>query len=230
MAEQNVAEEELITRSAAIEALGEKPEPLDYDEFSHGMLTQWNFDVEALEKMPATISKRITARWVKVPGYCTPGGDPVWACSRCGKGMHVYGIEHSSYGKDIADSQWVACPNCGAVMTGDGVPVRNATESAPASQGKDALNMQTVLNSLPKEKEVLAGQSWETYYKRQGYNQCLKDAMKAITKAYDDGTVQETAPRIRSEKGYMCCGVCGSRLSAVKAHFCSHCGVRLMDA
>lgn len=59
-------------------------------------------------------------RWVKVHGYCTPGGDPVWACSECGKGVHVYGIEHGTYGADIADDQWVSCPNCGAKMDGDG--------------------------------------------------------------------------------------------------------------
>ena len=58
-------------------------------------------------------------RWVQVHGYATPGGDPVWACSECGKGRHVYGIEHGSYGADIADQQWVSCPNCGAKMDGE---------------------------------------------------------------------------------------------------------------
>ena len=59
-------------------------------------------------------------RWVKARGsWCTPGGDPVWECSECGKGVHVYGIEHGTYGKDIADGQWVACPNCGAKMDGE---------------------------------------------------------------------------------------------------------------
>ena len=62
-------------------------------------------------------------RWVIVHGYFTPGGDPVWACSECGKGMHVYGIEHGSYGADIADGQWVACPNCGTKMD-DGYDAR----------------------------------------------------------------------------------------------------------
>ena len=57
--------------------------------------------------------------WVKVHGFCTPGGDPVWKCSNCGKGMHVYGVEHGSYGADIAEHQWVACPSCGAVMIGE---------------------------------------------------------------------------------------------------------------
>lgn len=60
---------------------------------------------------------RKTGKWVKARGsWCTPGGDPVWECSECGKGIHTYGIEHGSYGTDIADHQWVACPNCGALM------------------------------------------------------------------------------------------------------------------
>ena len=57
--------------------------------------------------------------WVKVHGFATPGGDPVWKCSNCGKGRHVFGVEHHSYGADIADNQWVACPNCGAIMIGE---------------------------------------------------------------------------------------------------------------
>lgn len=59
-------------------------------------------------------------RWVKARGsWCTPGGDPVWECSECGKGRHVYGIEHGTYGSDVADGQWVSCPNCGADMRGE---------------------------------------------------------------------------------------------------------------
>lgn len=56
-------------------------------------------------------------KWVKAKGrWATPGGDPVWECSECGKGRHVYGIEHGTYGNDVADGQWVSCPNCGAKM------------------------------------------------------------------------------------------------------------------
>lgn len=57
-----------------------------------------------------------TGKWIRAHGYVTPGGDPVWECSECGKGRHVFGIEHGSYGADVADHQWVACPNCGAWM------------------------------------------------------------------------------------------------------------------
>ena len=38
--------------------------------------------------------------WIKVPGYCTPGGDPVWACPNCKGTEHVNGIEivnHKKY-------------------------------------------------------------------------------------------------------------------------------------
>ena len=35
--------------------------------------------------------------WVKVPGYATPGGDPVWACPKCGGTEHVNGIETVNY-------------------------------------------------------------------------------------------------------------------------------------
>lgn len=72
--------------------------------------------LEDIEAAP-TIGKR--GHWVIVHGYCTPGGDPVWKCSECGKGEHVYGVEHGTYGADIADGQWVTCPNCGAIMTGE---------------------------------------------------------------------------------------------------------------
>jgi len=65
----------------------------------------------------ADVQNRKTGKWIKIPGYATPGGDPVWGCSECGKGKHVYGIEHGTYGADVADHQWVTCPNCGAVMT-----------------------------------------------------------------------------------------------------------------
>ena len=58
-------------------------------------------------------------RWVKVGGFVTPGGDPVWQCSECGKGRHVYGIEHGTYGADVSDGQWLACPNCMAIMEGE---------------------------------------------------------------------------------------------------------------
>lgn len=72
--------------------------------------------VEAIKRATTIEPERKTGHWVEVHGYATPGGDPVWACSECGKGQHVYGIEHGTYGKDVSDGQWVTCPNCGTVM------------------------------------------------------------------------------------------------------------------
>lgn len=69
-----------------------------------------------IDNMPTITPERKTGKWLKVGGYVTPGGDPVWCCSECGKGVHVYGIEHGTYGSNISDGQWVACPNCDAKM------------------------------------------------------------------------------------------------------------------
>ena len=72
---------------------------------------------KVLEQLPSAQSELKRGKWVEAKGsWCTPGGDPVWECSECGKGRHVYGVEHGSYGGDVADGQWVSCPNCGAEM------------------------------------------------------------------------------------------------------------------
>ena len=74
--------------------------------------------INEIDALPAAdVRPVVRGRWVKARGsWCTPGGDPVRECSECGKGRHVYGIEHGTYGADIADGQWVSCPNCGARM------------------------------------------------------------------------------------------------------------------
>jgi len=78
----------------------------------------WNDAILEIKKAP-TIEERKKGTWIHVTGYCTPGGDPVWACSECGKGEHVYGIEYQTYSHNVSDGQWVACPNCGARMEVD---------------------------------------------------------------------------------------------------------------
>lgn len=107
---------ELIERDAAIECAIDA-----VDDWDGG----WNPNRETVirkyfEEVPVVDAVPVRhGRWVNVLGYATPGGDPVWKCSECGKGVHVYGIEHGSYGAEIADGQWVSCPNCGARMDGD---------------------------------------------------------------------------------------------------------------
>jgi DNA-directed RNA polymerase subunit RPC12/RpoP len=104
--------DDLISRAAAI-AKVEKARK------AARTLTGMDF-VMMLKDQPAMDAAPVVhGRWVKVSGYVTPGGDPVWKCSECGKGVHVYGIEHGTYGADIADGQWISCPNCGARMDGE---------------------------------------------------------------------------------------------------------------
>lgn len=92
------------------------------DRYSLGEIGRRERDdiVNALEYAPTITAQPKTGKWITVHGYCTPGGDPVWACSECGKGIHVYGIEHGSYGRDVSDGQWKACPNCGCRMMKEG--------------------------------------------------------------------------------------------------------------
>lgn len=77
--------------------------------------------VRILNQFPsADVKPKKIGHWVKARGsWFTPGGDPVWECSECGKGRHTYGVEHGTYGAEIADGQWVSCPNCGADMRED---------------------------------------------------------------------------------------------------------------
>ena len=52
------------------------------------------------------------AEWVRDDSkhWITPGGDPVWVCSNCGGGKHVFGIESMV-------SQPKVCPDCGEGMS-----------------------------------------------------------------------------------------------------------------
>lgn len=112
--------DDLISRAAACDEIGEMIH--EYREKGDHSLADALILVRryVLKQLPAVDAAPVVhARWIVVHGYCTPGGDPVWACSKCGKGLHVFGIEHSTYGSDIADDQWVACPNCGAKMDGE---------------------------------------------------------------------------------------------------------------
>ena len=120
----------LIDADAFIEFLKETSKKLEFDkiEFKDSSLTAQAIidgviadldgtSLDGFENAPTIEPERKKGKWIEVHGYVTPGGDPVWKCSECGKGMHVYGIEAPSYNRDYADGQWVACPNCGAEMT-----------------------------------------------------------------------------------------------------------------
>lgn len=94
---------------------------IDYKELYEQVKWERDIAIEQLTELGYSLGEKIKiGKWVKAVGdWCTPGGDPVWECSECGKGRHVYGVEASTYQHDVADGQWVACPNCGAKMTKD---------------------------------------------------------------------------------------------------------------
>lgn len=79
---------------------------------------------EAVEKVKSAVISvikpdRKIGKWQKLYGHVIPGRSPVWCCSECGKGIHVFGIEPDSYNENIADHQWLSCPNCDAKMIGE---------------------------------------------------------------------------------------------------------------
>ena len=98
---------------------GETAAKTSYD-YMHKLVNAYAVKATSLggDRFKDSEKERPTGHWVKVGGYATPGGDPVWQCSECGKGLHVYGVEHGTYGADVSDGQWVSCPNCGVVMSG----------------------------------------------------------------------------------------------------------------
>lgn len=108
--------DDLISRSAAIEAAIDGAD--DWDGGCN--IDREKYIERHLNEVPAIDAEPVVhGKWIHLHGYATPGGDPVWGCSVCGKGIHVYDIEHRSYGANVADGQWVSCPNCGAKMDGE---------------------------------------------------------------------------------------------------------------
>lgn len=107
---------------------------IDKDKLCNDLLERWDIADKKKEELirqvmadvvtpiiagQPVVEERNKAKWIKMHGYVTPGGDPVWMCSNCGMGVHVYGIEHRSYEGNVAKHQWLACPNCGAMMDGE---------------------------------------------------------------------------------------------------------------
>ena len=103
---------DLIRREDALHAIGAEIVGVTLE--GRQLLDMCQF---VIKQIPSAEPERKKGKWIKVHGYVTPGGDPVWKCSECEKGIHVYGIEAPSYNRDYTDGhQWVTCPNCGADM------------------------------------------------------------------------------------------------------------------
>lgn len=98
---------DLISRQAAIDALGEDPRiRLPFvdewaDEYFLGLIRQYNNDKDAIMSVPTIEPKR--GKWIAKS--LSIKDVPTEACSVCGEW---------SYGDDMA-----YCPNCGARMVND---------------------------------------------------------------------------------------------------------------
>ena len=93
--------QDLISRQAAIEALGEKPLAWTEGEYDLGLQNQWQSDVDALNGLPSVQPERKKGKWI--------GKYPVTsACSECNYLIHDSKVKVFAY-----------CPNCGAYMMGE---------------------------------------------------------------------------------------------------------------
>lgn len=74
---------------------------------------------ELIDRFPEEKPRK--GKWIRVHTgeYRTPGNDPMWKCSVCGLGQHVWGNNHDSYVGGVTYHQWITCPNCGTVMEGE---------------------------------------------------------------------------------------------------------------
>jgi len=92
--------DDLISRQAAIDALGDRPIVWNEwtDEYALGQRNQYDNDKLAIETVPSAQPQRMRGEWIDVT---KTGGAELWKCSECGE-------------LELEDSYF--CPNCGAGM------------------------------------------------------------------------------------------------------------------
>ena len=103
--------DDLISRRAAIDALGEEPEVWsDDDDYALGLNNQWHYDVNALKAVsPAPSTPTwIHGRWIKMTGMMPPEYFGHYECSECGW--------HLSHRDKTKETELQFCPHCGARM------------------------------------------------------------------------------------------------------------------
>lgn len=98
--------DDLISRQAAIDALGERPMVWTDSDYEIAQRNQWDLDKLAIETVPSA-QERKKGKWIH-DGYDFPHGNDWIHCSICGKrGINVPA--------DLTNF----CPNCGADMRGE---------------------------------------------------------------------------------------------------------------
>lgn len=109
--------DDLISRQAAIDALGEEPEVwLENDDYELGLNNQWHYDVDALMAVPSAqrwipVSEGLPEDGIDAPerkfGKWKLNREGNWACPFC---------EFDPYHDEMNGMNY--CPNCGARLRG----------------------------------------------------------------------------------------------------------------
>ena len=96
--------DDLISRQAAIDALGDAPEVwTDDSEYDRGLNNQWRYDRNAIMAVPPTQPEQETGQWIR---FKYKDGNWHIKCSKCGQYWSVDG--HAKIFK--------YCFNCGLKM------------------------------------------------------------------------------------------------------------------
>lgn len=107
---------DLISRHAAIDALGEKQLAWIAGEYEAGLQNKWESDVEALKELPSVQPERKRGKWIAV----TEDGDVYKRiCSCCGREAFFQNDDpdelYDGGRYELSDF----CPHCGADMRED---------------------------------------------------------------------------------------------------------------
>lgn len=95
---------DLISRQAALDALGDEPEVwTDKDEYAMGLNNQWHYDKNAILKCPSAQPRK--GKWVRANTHT----DGVYECSACLQWTYI----------PFHPSNYNYCPRCGSDMRGD---------------------------------------------------------------------------------------------------------------
>ena len=102
--------DEVISKLAAIDALGEAPEVWMDTPEEFAALNQWEYDVAAIKAVPSV--QRKTGEWIIATGMMPPEFHGHHICSECNSFANM----EPPFGNREDLSKF--CPNCGADMRG----------------------------------------------------------------------------------------------------------------
>ena len=101
---------DLISRRAAIEALGKRPRVYTGSKYEIGQRNQYDMDKLAIETVLSAEPERKKGKWIPEN---TRDKSWIFCCSECGR-MAYYPQNHHNDGTKKCG--YALCPNCGADM------------------------------------------------------------------------------------------------------------------